>query len=619
MDDKHLAVANPTFGDRKPKRSLRGALLWRVLLLVGSFALAKGLLGALTNKHASPRHELRVAPSDPEAVWDDIPPSTVDSLSWVSCYSGKECARLMVPLDYAKPDGPQAGVAMVKIPSKYGPGDEKYRGPILFNPGGPGGSGVGFIALEIGDSFQRLIGEEFDIIGFDPRGVGRTTPQVVFFPDEAEAAAWRIRVEGDPGLNTSADALPRLWARAQVQSAIAGRASSHASPYVGTALVARDMLSIVRAHGTDKLQYWGVSYGTILGATFAAMFPDNVGRLIIDGVVDADDYYAGTWANNLQDTDKALGMIIDACVSAGPECPLYESTSDKVHARLNAIFTNLKKQPLPVYNGTTGKEYGIIDYKLARAALFALVYFPYGVTAMTPIYTSIIILHALAQLEKGDGLELGRILGMVPVQAPFSCNCPGEPPAPRPIPLANLDATIAIACGDAAASRGDDTVPILEEYYGQLSKISEFADMWPIRISCSGWRTRPVERFAGPFVANTSFPLLIIGNTADPVTPLAHAWKMSHGFNNSVVLQQDSAGHCTIAATSLCSAKAIRDYFREGKLPQNGTICSVDSSIFPSNALTEKLQTLEGEDREVMGAWMDISAAHKIPMLGRVW
>ena len=173
-------------------------------------------------------------------------------------------------------------------------------------------------------------------------------------------------------------------------------------------------------------------------------------------------------------------IILDACVAAGPtSCPLYESTTEKVHARLTAIFDALKRRPLPVYNNITGKEYGLVDYKLARRALFTLLIAPYGTTTK---YPSVDRLRALADVEKGDGLALARLAGIVPADAPFSCSCPGEP---RP-PIADTpDATAAIVCADAEAARGEDTVEDLEEHFRKMSEGTEFADQWPFRTYCS--------------------------------------------------------------------------------------------------------------------------------------
>ncbi|GJE90064.1 alpha/beta hydrolase [Phanerochaete sordida] len=615
MDGKQFAQPARPFEQRK-RRTSYTAFAWRVIMVIGLLAFAQVVLSSLVGKYdalRSPKQGTRSVSDDPELIWNKVPPSSVDKVFWTSCYDGKQCARLMVPLDYAVPDGPKAGVALIKVPSKLSARDTGYRGPILFNPGGPGGSGVAMVANS-GDKLQRLIGDDFDIVGFDPRGVARTTPPVVVFKNNAEEAAWRLRVQDDPSPNTTADAVSRLWAKAQVLGSIANQTTARASPYVSTALVARDMLNIMQAHGYDKIQYWGFSYGTILGSTFAAMFPDNVGRLIIDGVADAENYYAGLWSNNLLDTDEALKTVLDACVAAGPSlCALYEPSTKKVHARLTAIFDALKKRPLPVYNNITGKEYGLIDYKIARRALFARLYSPYGSTLEDPTYPAMELLEALAQAEKGDGLALGRRMGTVPAQTRFSCSCPSEP---RPPLVATPDTITAISCSDAGFARAGDTIEDLEAHFVKMRADSEFADQWPFRVSCSGWKVKSVERFEGPFVANTSFPMLIIGNTADPVTPLTHARKMSQGFNNSVVLHQDSAGHCSLAATSICTAKAIREYFREGKLPKNGTVCGVESTIFPSYSEAQSVEALQGEDRKIVEAWRELRGSFEVPKFG---
>ena len=205
---------------------------------------------------------------------------------------------------------------------------------------------------------------------------------------------------------------------------------------------------------------------------------------ITPGVVDAENYYAGLWSNNLLDTDETLHTILGACADAGPSlCALHESTTEKVHARLTAIFDALKRRPLPVYSNITGKEYGLVDYKLARLVLFTLLYAPYGSTFYRNAkHPSMDLLHALADVEKGDGLALGRLAGIVPANAPFSCSCPGEP---HPPVVDTPDTTIAILCADAEAARGEDTVEDLEEHFRKMSEGTEFANMWPIRTYCS--------------------------------------------------------------------------------------------------------------------------------------
>ncbi|KIP02216.1 hypothetical protein PHLGIDRAFT_305697 [Phlebiopsis gigantea 11061_1 CR5-6] len=549
---------------------------------------------------------------DPELVWNTVPHSSYnETLEWVPCYTRKLCARLMVPLDYAKSDDQKAGIALIKVPSKHDPRHKDYKGPILFNPGGPGNSGVSAVET-LGESLQKLLGDDYDMVGFDPRGVSRTIPQVNVFHDRAEGAAWRLREATDPLPNVTEDGVSRLWARSQVYGELAKQNTMGTSPYVSTALVARDMLSIMRAHGFDKLQYWGFSYGTVLGATYAAMFPNNVEKIIVDGVVDSYDYYAGRWSNNLLDTDKGYHMFMQSCVDAGPDiCPLYEPTVARVHTRITDIFTSLQRRPLPVHSDAANPHgYGLVDYRTARLALFYFLYGPYARGGQS--HPAMRVAHALAAAERGDGAPLSAFDASR--ELPLHCECP-VPGQPAPPPAVDTpDTMAAIICADAAGQRLNDTVQDLEAHFHAMLETSEFAPAWPFGAWCSAWDIKPAERFSGAFVGNTSFPILLIGNTADPVTPLAHAHTMSKGYNGSVVLTQNSAGHCTLAATSLCTAKAIREYFREGKLPENGTVCEIEDSIFPTGK--ENVKMLSNEDQAIMAAWSDLSSRFEVPRLG---
>ncbi|KAJ3524076.1 hypothetical protein NM688_g8626 [Phlebia brevispora] len=251
-----------------------------------------------------------------ESIWNKLPPSSVKHISWRSCYEHFYCARLGVPLDYASNGSVQASVAMIKLPRS----SRTYLLSVstlvvTLAAGGPGTSGVNFL-LSRGVRIREVLGGGHDLISFDPRGVGRSTPRIAVFPDPAEEATWNTNSQQAPLPNMTADAISRIHARALVYNAIAETRLQGAADYVGTAAVARDMLNIVKAHGRTMLHFWGFSYGTIIGATFAAMFPHNVGRMVLDGthwhehsnsqessslppvsilgVVDANNYYTGS-------------------------------------------------------------------------------------------------------------------------------------------------------------------------------------------------------------------------------------------------------------------------------------------------------------------------------------
>ena len=270
-----------------------------------------------------------------ELIRPQISPS--EHLQFHKCFDAFECAKLKLPLDYFSGTYPNhtVSVAILKAPAIVPVDDPRYGGPVLINPGGPGGSGTG-LALAIGTSLRSIVDSDespnitstdaryYDVIGFDPRGIGLTKPTARCMPDQPSAWSWNLR-ENDEGLLGSSDAaLGRLWTMTHAFGASCKLAEDEQDgpdikQYMSTAFVAQDMLEITERHaeyvanevaqiaarkagkrpgchksayipGKSKLHYWGYSYGTYLGSTFASMFPDRVGRLVLDGVVSSYDY-----------------------------------------------------------------------------------------------------------------------------------------------------------------------------------------------------------------------------------------------------------------------------------------------------------------------------------------
>jgi pimeloyl-ACP methyl ester carboxylesterase len=176
-----------------------------------------------------------------------------------------------VPLDYTKLNGSTAAVALLRVPSALSPWDKNYRGPIFINPGGPGGSGVDTVK-ELGTIFQQLMGTEYDIVGFDPRGVGRTTPSLSGFTS-SELSTFAIQVQQDPLLGSTPDAVARTYARFAAFGQVAEKRLNDMAHFVSTPLVARDLLAITKAHGFDNLTYYGVSQGTVIGKRLSSITP----------------------------------------------------------------------------------------------------------------------------------------------------------------------------------------------------------------------------------------------------------------------------------------------------------------------------------------------------------
>ncbi|KAJ3512917.1 hypothetical protein NLJ89_g3241 [Agrocybe chaxingu] len=500
-----------------------------------------------------------------------------------------------VPLNYSLPEGEQAAIALIRRRASVPESSESYRGPILFNPGGPGGSGVDMIDMA-GDLFASILGPEFDIVGFDPRGVGRSTPRASFYKTDVERALW-----GTIGLgtlsNNSDESVARIWAAGRLLGQLAAERDDGHLRHINTDQTARDMLRIVEAHGREKIQYWGFSYGSVLGASFAAMFPDKIERLVIDGVVDSENYYATLWSNNLLDTDKVLDHFFSGCAEAGPDaCAFWAPTADDVRQNLTNLYDSIRAHPLPV---KADFSYGILDYNFLRFVIFRVLYSPYDLFQT--------LAQGLANLAAGDG----RVLLKLVTRPPFECSC--NPAAHRYDVVG--DGQVAILCND-----GDDVPGDLQsslEYFKFMANTSNWGDIWStIRLSCVGWPKFPKDHFQGPFDSNTSHPILLVGNTADPVTPLAAAKKMSRFFNGSVVLTQDSPGHCSISTPSLCTYTYIHDYFVHGTLPKPGTVCDPIGGPFFTPPLSDsaaQVPFVREEEKELFDAAEKLSRIPLIP------
>ncbi|PPQ65526.1 hypothetical protein CVT26_000483 [Gymnopilus dilepis] len=495
--------------------------------------------------------------------WTSIPGSS--NLSWVDCYTSPiQCTRLNVPLNYSELSAGEATLAVIRIPSLLN-GTSSYRGPVLFNPGGPDMSGVDTI-VQMGAQIASVIGPEFDLVGFDARGVSNSVPLISFFKNDAERAAFDLGPDvtdatARPGV------LPSQWAQFQVFGHLAQDRDDGFLSHVTTDNVARDMLTIVEAHGQSKLRYWGISYGTVLGATFASIFPDKVERLIIDGVFDVEGYYATDWSNELVDTDKVFQEFINGCFNAGPEaCAFYDNSTAAISKNIDSLYKQVLAQPAVAYAPSL-PQYGIVDQATLKLAIFAALYTPYS--SFAPLA------QGLADLTKGNGSALLQM----------ASSSVGEIVA-------------AVACSDGQPVTDDATA--LERYAQRISNISSFSsDIVTLRTLCSA-RSLTVSKEAGvytqttsracPIGGKTSFPLMLIGNTADPVTPLAAALNTSKLFPGSVVLTQDSPGHTSFTSPSECTLGYVQRYFQNGTMPPAGTVCPVTANLFPlaSNMSTKR-------------------------------
>lgn len=554
-----------------------------------------------------------------------------EKLEWHPCFTYEpafKCARLIVPMDYHRPlseseNNPKVHVALVLVPGKH-TGPQKFStSPLMLNPGGPGGSGVG-IALAFGERIHKIVGEDQDVIGFDPRGIGATTPRTDcfsypvgwpnvqtddpstgggedYFKGNFHRLLWQTAGNEIGNVNSTSGSLEMLDARAkshaklcQEKDSIYGKDSIF--KYVNTPNVVRDMVSIIDAWDEwtesqscgmhnhpavsveeasevrqpetspdtkGKLVYWGFSYGTLLGATFASMFPDRVGRVILDGVVDADHYVAPVWMDSIRDADTIFNSFPRHCYEAKELCALYRAGDEvtDVEERFFGTIDNLKENPI-LLTDPSSKTPVIITYSDIKRLFFSVLYAPtYGFPGIAFIMDFIL----------KDQLQW--IAQVFSISFPFEIYpvC-GEP---RPAWMYPNEAQPAIMCSDKRYPL-NETVPNLKDMFETMSNVSSFADVWlTVMLGCEGWG---IEAIDPPMrwddhpahkqkPIKTSFPVLFISNTYDPVTPLRAGVDMAKKFVDAGLIEQKSMGHCSLAAVSLCTIGKIKAYFTKGEVP----------------------------------------------------
>ncbi|KAJ3520086.1 hypothetical protein NM208_g13865 [Fusarium decemcellulare] len=478
-------------------------------------------------------------------------------LNYVGVAKGQkayECARLTVPLDYTDESNGDIKLDLIRVKASKKPS----KGSILYNPGGPGGSGVDQIAI-LGQRFLDFTGGHYDIIGFDPRGTGRTIP---FTCNTTRLGPLARRDVSLPETDIWDFLKGEYWKKEAKRAEACYRDQKKYGPYVGTTFVARDMLSIVDALGQgDKLNYWGVSYGTILGQVFISMFPDRVGRIVLDSSLSADAYVTGSWLGSNSDAEKALGNFFDECVKGGPEyCSLSNSTGKDTTGR------DLLKAFDDAMDGLVGEtepeEFGggnmTISFVKQRLVSSLMGQFDMGVQ---------IVEAAL------KGNWTAAVLG------------PGSPASTNTSALWNkgTHAQEGISCIDSSF-RAQDAEDYYSNYRAHISQGSLSDTTLYQGLICSQWKFSAAEKVDTNKLRNikTSSPVLLLNGIYDPVTPLSDAWEVSARLRGSRLIIHEGAGHGAITQPSNCTEEAVGRYFTDGELPKSGTVCKPNLPFFES-------------------------------------
>lgn len=487
-------------------------------------------------------------------------------LNYVGDKDDFECATLQVPLDYTNCSNHET-VQLDLI--KYKAMKKPHKGSILYNPGGPGASGVSTVGLR-GHELVEVTGGHYDIIGFDPRGTGRTLKFDCggkLRGDDEESLARREASEPLPLVDAWETFKKTSWEKAGHVSKTCYKEHVDIGRFVGTAFVARDMLAILDAlDGPEaELNYWGTSYGTVLGQVFVSMFPDRVGRVLLDANLLADNYLTKLALGCSRDTEDSLLRIFEVCVEAGPKiCPLAGYAGNNTNA--TDLMDGLRKSLNDLLGETVdfGTRQRMPGNELIVDIKGSLMYYIGHLTDFPNVVT---LVQATLDSDWDQVINITTATpGLVDERWAHELDV-----APH----------LGIFCSDSSY-RAKDADDMYSMYQAHLVD-NPFGDAVAMqRLQCARWNFTAAEPVNADLLRNveTKNPVLVVNGIYDPVTPLQHAFEVSSRLRGSRVLVHEGLGHGLTTNPSNCTLAAVKSYFTNGTLPKIGKTCKPGMNPF---------------------------------------
>jgi pimeloyl-ACP methyl ester carboxylesterase len=509
------------------------------LVLGGVGAAALVILADDTGETGSQGSAPTDAPTTtPEAGATDAPDPALaafygQQLTWEGCRAGDLCSTLEVPLDYQQPDGETIELALLKVPAAD---PDRRLGSLVVNPGGPGAPGTDYAASAT-SVFRSEVTDAYDVVGFDPRGTGASAPVDCLSDRDLDAY---IAQDPDPDTPAEVDAYDG-WIDRIGQGCV--DLSGDLAAHVTTVEAARDMDVLRAALGESAMDYYGASYGTKLGATYADLFPDRVGRLVLDGAVDLSIGSRELSLQQAEGFETALRAYVGHCVDEG-DCFLGDSV-DAGTQRIRQLLDDVDAEPLPTDS----------DRDLDAGNAF------YGI--VLPLYSRDFwsaLDQGLEAAIDGDGsllLQFSDLYVSRGGDGSYTDN--------------SSEAIYAINCLDDPYAIGVDEVP------GQLAAFEAasptFGDVFAWGLTgCGGIQVESSEAPREVRAAGAD-PIVVIGTTRDPATPYRWAEHLADQLDSGVLVSRDGDGHTGYNAGNDCVDDAVDDYLLDGTVPEDGLSC----------------------------------------------
>ncbi|MEU5717182.1 alpha/beta hydrolase [Streptomyces sp. NPDC020403] len=471
------------------------------------------------------------------AVSEDLQPYYGQKLRWRDCgVEGFQCATMKAPLDYAKPDD---GDVKLAVSRKKATGPGQRIGSLLVNPGGPGGSAVDYLQGYAAVGYPAPVRARYDMVAVDPRGVARSEPVTCLTAKEMDAYT---QVDQTPDDNGEVAALKSAYEKFAQGCE---KRSGEALPHVSTVETARDMDILRALLGDEKLHYVGASYGTFLGATYADLFPDRVGRLVLDGAMDPSLSAVDINRDQTAGFETAFQSFAADCVKK-PDCPLGTKSTDEAAKALKRLFDDLDARPVE-----TGESRQLGE-SLATTGVIAAMY---DEGAWPQLH------EALAGARRGDGSGLLALADSYYERGPNG-------------KYANLMfANAAVNCLDLApAFSGSPAVEKALPAFEKASPVFGRGFAWAA-LNCASWPVDPTGT-AHSTEAEGADPIVVVGTTRDPATPYKWAKSLAAQLSSGTLLTYEGDGHTAYGRGSDCVDTAINTYLLDGTPPKDGKKCS---------------------------------------------
>ncbi|WP_404446443.1 alpha/beta hydrolase [Microbacterium marinum] len=507
----------------------RGARAAAALLAT---ATALAALVACTPKEAPAPNRTPVT----EGVAADLVGYYGQDVDWDRCVGGGEgtfyCGTVTAPVDWSDPEGGDLELAVI---ARMASGES--QGSLLVNPGGPGASGVDLVQGSAEFAVGETLLEHYDVVGFDPRGVGSSTPVRCLDAEQMDDYLFALprAARGTPAWEAELTARNDRFAEACESG------SGGILPHITTADAARDMDLLRGVLGDEKLTYLGYSYGSFLGATYAELFPDRVGRIVLDGGLDPSVPGSEVGARQAVGFESALGAYLTSCVERTENCPFQGSVDDARTALADALAA-VEATPL---TATDGRALGADAMVMGIvSALYSEGNWPYltgAITAALEGDADPMFVLVDSYYNRSDGVYLDNS-----TEAFSAYNCMDYPADPPDVEAA-ADALVA-------------------------AEAPTFAPYWSGVDLCASWPYPPTGT-RGEIHAEGAAPILLVGTTNDPATPYEWSAALAEQLSSGILLTRVGEGHLGFNKGNACIDDAVEAYFVDGTVPDGDITC----------------------------------------------